>query len=782
MESSSRNNEEESIFDLRNSLYTNMANVIQNKNPSIQIDTETLTKLLTELESLLLVEMKHKIECALFESYIKENFKESTEFKEKEKSMKEKLKNTKEEIVLVKIKKLKRDRDDYASHKMEANPEKYITHSWRAERRNNTNNASTKENNSAQIENVNYDNQPTSRNTKNHHYRPPYKQNHNYYHHQNRYPQNHNNSHRPQYNRAMHPNFQQNGNTFHQGRNQYHNENTSQNSHYNWDHFDRRKHFQYRNRFQHKDQFQHRNQFQHRDQFQQNDQFQHRNQYQHERNQYQHERHFEYENNTTYQNHYTPHFRRDNHNRTDYHHKPNYSNRLLSINEELTIPTSNRYSILDTDRNESQQNKNKSTEVLDTSNSSNIGSNKVPFLDKDFKESTEFKEKEKSMKEKLKNTKEEIVLVKIKKLKRDRDDYASHKMEANPEKYITHSWRAERRNNTNNASTKENNSAQIENVNYDNQPTSRNTKNHHYRPPYKQNHNYYHHQNRYPQNHNNSHRPQYNRAMHPNFQQNGNTFHQGRNQYHNENTSQNSHYNWDHFDRRKHFQYRNRFQHEDQFQHRNQFQHRDQFQQNDQFQHRNQYQHERNQYQHERHFEYENNTTYQNHYTPHFRRDNHNRTDYHHKPNYSNRLLSINEELTIPTSNRYSILDTDRNESQQNKNKSTEVLDTSNSSNIGSNKVPFLDKDINELGSKIEFLEDGQEHLESMVSNNTQYLKCQDSMIQDLLLKIEDLDNRNRRSNLRIRGIPEDVMQEQLTPGSHREFLRESSQSFTPTT
>ncbi|XP_053571730.1 protein fantom [Bombina bombina] len=85
-------------------------------------------------------------------------------------------------------------------------------------------------------------------------------------------------------------------------------------------------------------------------------------------------------------------------------------------------------------------------------------------------------------------------------------------------------------------------------------------------------------------------------------------------------------------------------------------------------------------------------------------------------------------------------------------------------------EISGLRKDINEIGNKVEYLEEVQESNQEEISILQQQLKCQETSIMQLHDKLEDLENMERRQNLRIRGVPESVLTSSI-PGYLQELF-----------
>ncbi|XP_053568667.1 proteasome activator complex subunit 4 [Bombina bombina] len=68
-----------------------------------------------------------------------------------------------------------------------------------------------------------------------------------------------------------------------------------------------------------------------------------------------------------------------------------------------------------------------------------------------------------------------------------------------------------------------------------------------------------------------------------------------------------------------------------------------------------------------------------------------------------------------------------------------------------------LKRDFQQISQQVTTLETKQTTLQAQADSNTQRAFEQEGDIQFLLTRVEDLDNRGRRNNLRIRGVPESV-------------------------
>ncbi|XP_053549025.1 ovostatin-like [Bombina bombina] len=79
-------------------------------------------------------------------------------------------------------------------------------------------------------------------------------------------------------------------------------------------------------------------------------------------------------------------------------------------------------------------------------------------------------------------------------------------------------------------------------------------------------------------------------------------------------------------------------------------------------------------------------------------------------------------------------------------------------------EITTMRKDINDLGARIEDLEEAQDTINTMISSTETCLAQHASTISTLQNKVEDLENRSRRNNLRIRGLPEEITPDKLQP------------------
>ncbi|XP_066439048.1 uncharacterized protein [Eleutherodactylus coqui] len=73
-----------------------------------------------------------------------------------------------------------------------------------------------------------------------------------------------------------------------------------------------------------------------------------------------------------------------------------------------------------------------------------------------------------------------------------------------------------------------------------------------------------------------------------------------------------------------------------------------------------------------------------------------------------------------------------------------------------------LQTEVHQLGHRVNELEETQEETHSTLTAHDQAIKAQAAQITDIMSHLEDLENRHRRNNLRIRGLPEDIGNDQL--------------------
>lgn len=90
-----------------------------------------------------------------------------------------------------------------------------------------------------------------------------------------------------------------------------------------------------------------------------------------------------------------------------------------------------------------------------------------------------------------------------------------------------------------------------------------------------------------------------------------------------------------------------------------------------------------------------------------------------------------------------------------------------------------LRSSISQLSIRIDHIEDSTAHLESQMSEVAKAHdelvnahESQNEMIHKLQLKVADLEDRSRRNNIKLRGIPEIVKPRELVPYIHQLFLK----------
>ncbi|XP_053556210.1 probable ATP-dependent RNA helicase DDX60 [Bombina bombina] len=81
-----------------------------------------------------------------------------------------------------------------------------------------------------------------------------------------------------------------------------------------------------------------------------------------------------------------------------------------------------------------------------------------------------------------------------------------------------------------------------------------------------------------------------------------------------------------------------------------------------------------------------------------------------------------------------------------------------------------IKQEIKDLGSRVETLEENRDNLVEDVEMTVQQVSEQQQVVTDLLDKIEDMENRSRRSNIRLKGIPESITAAELPSYLHQLF------------
>lgn len=66
--------------------------------------------------------------------------------------------------------------------------------------------------------------------------------------------------------------------------------------------------------------------------------------------------------------------------------------------------------------------------------------------------------------------------------------------------------------------------------------------------------------------------------------------------------------------------------------------------------------------------------------------------------------------------------------------------------------------DLRTLTTRVDHAEETLDAVVREMRTNTCTLRAHDDRFQDLQSQIEDLDNRGRRLNLRVRGLPESIL------------------------
>ncbi|XP_073399288.1 uncharacterized protein [Dendrobates tinctorius] len=82
-----------------------------------------------------------------------------------------------------------------------------------------------------------------------------------------------------------------------------------------------------------------------------------------------------------------------------------------------------------------------------------------------------------------------------------------------------------------------------------------------------------------------------------------------------------------------------------------------------------------------------------------------------------------------------------------------------------------IKKDIQQIGSRVEELEEAQSKLSAFAGDLKPGLQQQEDHINSLYTAMEDIENRNRRNNLRVRGVPEATDREDVPAILYELFL-----------
>ncbi|XP_053575376.1 uncharacterized protein LOC128664584 [Bombina bombina] len=79
------------------------------------------------------------------------------------------------------------------------------------------------------------------------------------------------------------------------------------------------------------------------------------------------------------------------------------------------------------------------------------------------------------------------------------------------------------------------------------------------------------------------------------------------------------------------------------------------------------------------------------------------------------------------------------------------------------NSLAEIKNNITSLGTRVESLEEKEETMEEEITAVLQQISEQKQELAEVNEKLEDLENRNRRCNIRLKGIPESITTPDLT-------------------
>ncbi|XP_053572040.1 solute carrier organic anion transporter family member 4A1 [Bombina bombina] len=82
----------------------------------------------------------------------------------------------------------------------------------------------------------------------------------------------------------------------------------------------------------------------------------------------------------------------------------------------------------------------------------------------------------------------------------------------------------------------------------------------------------------------------------------------------------------------------------------------------------------------------------------------------------------------------------------------------------------YIKKDISDLGARVESLEENNDNIIEDVETAVQQTAQQQQVVNELLDKLEDMENRSRRCNIRLKGIPESITPTDLPSYLHQLF------------
>lgn len=91
-------------------------------------------------------------------------------------------------------------------------------------------------------------------------------------------------------------------------------------------------------------------------------------------------------------------------------------------------------------------------------------------------------------------------------------------------------------------------------------------------------------------------------------------------------------------------------------------------------------------------------------------------------------------------------------------------------SNTASKITGDIKADLQHMGSRKEAIEQKLNHTVARSNQNSDCIQDLQNQLESSLLKVDDLENRSRRYNFRIRGIPESIKN---VPDAVRSFMKE---------